>query len=512
MDVLTVFGPPGTGKTTRMLSIMEREFAAGVAPERLAYLTFTVAARAEAKHRALEKFGFTADRLRWVRTLHSTAYAALGIKKGMLVSDEGNFDAFRTGCPYPISTAGYVNEEDGTPVFGAQDGDRMLAFDHLRRSRLQSVDRAMMGMGYAFTPHEVRAFCDNYAAWKRREGLLDFTDLLERIDERCVLDCEVVIVDEAQDLSPLQWRALWHFAANARRVYIAGDDDQAIYTWAGADPHALLEQRGEVEVLPVSYRLPRRIWQLANGIIEAVRVRQPKRWQPRAAEGSVVTVPEVDRLELPPDGTLLVLYRTRRFRDDFERYLRDNGQPFLTQNGSSSIKDSYARAIVAWTRLGAGRTVAAEEVENILGCATQHRISRAQRKIARSITTQEYGAAELIAAGWPELMFSSPWFNVLDKLTNDVPYLRRVIERFGPAGLFDAPRVRLSTIHGSKGAEADHVWLRTDLGYHAERELDVDPDPERRVWYVGTTRAHNTLTLVGGFNPLLGVDNSIATR
>ena len=43
------------------------------------------------------------------------------------------------------------------------------------------------------------------------------------------------MVDEAQDLTPLQWDMVVKIAKNVDRVYIAGDDDQAIYEWNGAD-------------------------------------------------------------------------------------------------------------------------------------------------------------------------------------------------------------------------------------------------------------------------------------
>ena len=76
-----------------------------------------------------------------------------------------------------------------------------------------------------------------YRKYKEKHLLLDFTDLLERIidaPER-LPTLEVLIVDEAQDMSQLQWRLVLELASRAKRSYIAGDDDQAVYNWAGAD-------------------------------------------------------------------------------------------------------------------------------------------------------------------------------------------------------------------------------------------------------------------------------------
>ena len=52
-----ILGPPGTGKTTRLISIMEKEIARGVKPERIAFVSFTKKATEEAADRAAEKFG-----------------------------------------------------------------------------------------------------------------------------------------------------------------------------------------------------------------------------------------------------------------------------------------------------------------------------------------------------------------------------------------------------------------------------------------------------------------------
>ena len=58
------------------------------------------------------------------------------------------------------------------------------------------------------------------------------------------------------------------------------------------------------------------------------------------------------------------------------------------------------------------------------------------------------------------------------------------------------PRIKLSTLHGSKGGEADNVMLLTDLTRKADAEYWRQRDQERRVFYVGMTRARNTLNIV----------------
>ena len=71
---------------------------------------------------------------------------------------------------------------------------------------------------------------------QRTPDRLDFTDMVKKfIDDAGNLPIKVLMVDEAQDLTPLQWDMVVKIAKNVWRVYIAGDDDQAIYEWNGAE-------------------------------------------------------------------------------------------------------------------------------------------------------------------------------------------------------------------------------------------------------------------------------------
>ena len=77
-----------------------------------------------------------------------------------------------------------------------------------------------------------------YAAFKSANNLYDYTDILEWFAEHGSRVCpkfSMVFLDEAQDLSPLQWEVAHILNDNAGRMYAAGDDDQAIYRWAGAN-------------------------------------------------------------------------------------------------------------------------------------------------------------------------------------------------------------------------------------------------------------------------------------
>tara|TARA_R110000803_G_scaffold101791_1_gene169810 strand:- start:137 stop:556 length:420 start_codon:yes stop_codon:yes gene_type:complete len=88
-----------------------------------------------------------------------------------------------------------------------------------------------------------------------------------------------------------------------------------------------------------------------------------------------------------------------------------------------------------------------------------------------------------------------PWFKALENIpTQKSSYVRAMLRR--KENINSEPRIKLSTIHGAKGGEADNVMLLTDLSRKADEQYWKQRDSERRVFYVGMTRARNTLNIV----------------
>jgi len=87
------------------------------------------------------------------------------------------------------------------------------------------------------------------------------------------------------------------------------------------------------------------------------------------------------------------------------------------------------------------------------------------------------------------------WSEALDKIPEtDRAYVTALLRR---GEKFNAePRISLSTIHGSKGGEADNVVLYTSLTKAADDDMQRNPDDMHRVFYVGITRTKDTLVLV----------------
>jgi superfamily I DNA/RNA helicase len=125
-----VLGPPGTGKTTTLISIVERELAAGTHPERIAYLSFTRRAADEAITRACDKFGKERSEFIYFRTLHSLCFRFLGLSSSDVLEGK-KLKEFGEQIGMPI-TGRWTQE--GT-IAGNESGDRMLFMENLARVR-----------------------------------------------------------------------------------------------------------------------------------------------------------------------------------------------------------------------------------------------------------------------------------------------------------------------------------------------------------------------------------------
>lgn len=497
MQILKVFGPPGTGKTRRMLEVMEQELKAGVRPDRLAYLTFTVQARREALERATKQFNLTTNDLPYFRTLHSICYRELGITgKGLIRGPEDMRDlaeSLAVKFSYRPRHGDQLMMEVPT---GGEVGDRLMQLDHLRRHRLQPFEQTWKGtFDDDLNVYQIRRFLSEYSAWKHREGLLDFTDLLELIEHPIPVD--VVIVDEAQDLSRLQWQALGKLAANCERLYLAGDDDQAIFTWAGASPEAFLEHPGKVQVLHQSYRVPAEVQVKADLLIRDVKPRQPKTWNPRPGASKVSYAADGKVPLIDMSKRTLLLYRHHYLSKHLEEEVRARGLPY-TRGDYPAPGAEWGRAIVYWERLRKGQNVVGSEARYVVDAVAvgQGITKEGRQRFLKANRSREYSLSELRQVA--DLTIDGPWFEALTKiLPADRQYLRQIIREFGAKALTNEPNLRLSTIHAAKGAEADHVVLLTEITPRVLEKLHTHRDQERRVFYVGVTRTKEQLTIVG---------------
>jgi DNA helicase II / ATP-dependent DNA helicase PcrA len=489
---LIYFGPPGTGKTTTLLQRLEEHLRAGVPPDRIAFLTFTRRAKREALERVEQVLGIVAKDLPFFSTIHSMAFKALKLKKGDVMGEE-QLEEFgqKLGVRFKgVAVAEFAAEGLG----GQEEGDVLMALDNLARLRGQGLEACWRDARCGIEFVKVANFSANYANYKKALGLLDFTDvLLEFARSHIQLPIDVAFIDEAQDLSALQWLASLQAIAIAETQYVAGDDDQAIYRWAGADVQTFMDLTGERVVLDHSYRLPKIVHTVAQRLASRIKVRVDKQFTPRDAPGRIVTHATADSVKIEAGTEWLWLVRNRYLLTSLQRHLEERGVVY-SQHGRSSIYERDKEAIYAWERLRAGKRIEAHQARDmyrLLASGTQ--ITRGHKLLPG---VSEYETLDLQTLREQHgLLADGSWFEVLKVIpTTRRAYYRKLLREHKSLKL--TPRVQLETIHGAKGAQADHVALFTEQSRRVWDEAQRNGDDEHRVWYVGATRARESLHVV----------------
>ena len=467
-------GPPGTGKTHRLMEYLDKELKT-TDPKNILYLAFSRAAVRAAKERAPESVR--------VCTMHSLGSQELKIdtSKNLLQNEKWKgFKNYSKICA-DLSFETQINDS-GFPQY---KNSHMKVIEYARNKKLSLQDSAVeLDLHFSVDLWLTEQIYQDLITYKDHTGMVEYSDMISKfVEEDKCPPLHAVFLDEAQDLSPLQWDMFFYIEKRAQRSYIAGDDDQTIYTFQGADPSIFINLKGTEDPQIKSRRVPKKIHELAESIFPYMSQRLDKKWEPREAEGEVHTDTDFYELDFSK-GTWFVLTRTNKMLQPLKDHLYNLNIRFDAKQ-HDLLSEDMLKAYRSWIRLNKGASIDTKEAENLYkfftvkgGQVARGFASGKTFQSLNSVTLEELRAEHglLVTGGWELLNFPDA----------SKEYIRTILKS---EDLMKDARIKLSTIHGVKGEEAENVVLFTDLERIIYDSALKDSDPEHRTFFVGITRA-----------------------
>jgi ATP-dependent DNA helicase UvrD/PcrA len=361
-----------------------------------------------------------------------------------------------------------------------------------------------------------------YERLKNQNKMLDFEDLLLHTaavleDHAQVADefrerYRCFVVDEYQDVTPLQERVLNGWLGARDDLTVVGDANQTIYSFAGASPRPLLEftrrfPDATVVRLERDYRSTPQVVTLANQVISAARDRpagsrlkligqRPAGPPPRfaeyddePAEAAAVAQRIKDLVDAgTPLSEIAVLYRVNAQSEIYEQALTELGIPYLVRGGERFFERQEVRQAVMALRSASGDARSGELPEVVRGVL--HRVG----------LTEEPPAGGSARERWESLLAIVELAEELTATLEGADLARFVAELEARAAAQHPPTVEgvtLASLHASKGLEWDAVFLIGLVDGTVPIQFADGDDPaieeERRLLYVGVTRAREHL-------------------
>jgi DNA helicase-2/ATP-dependent DNA helicase PcrA len=309
---------------------------------------------------------------------------------------------------------------------------------------------------------------DNLKEYKRVKEKLDFNDMINQlIDKEDLPKFKVIFIDEAQDLSPLQWKLFDKLKEYADDIYLAGDDDQAIFAWAGADVNRFINEPAKETVLKYSKRIPRAVQEQSMvPLTNIIGQRKLKQYYPRDCEGLSERINNLDQVDLT-QGRWLIQTRTISRLNRMTKELRKRNLYYETNKGKS-FKVRIYNASVNYNSWCRGTELEEKEIKDI---------------VEFTGLQQEQWDKNII------------WFDAFKETDyKEREYIKHLLDN--GENLDEDARIQVSTIHAAKGGEEDNIILCLDMGDKIKKAIKKSQDKhdeEHRVWYVGSTRVRNNL-------------------
>ena len=499
MKRIKIPGPPGTGKTYHLINnYFKKEIEEYKTPSvQIAYITFSNAATDEAKKRVenlFPKYDLKKD-FPYISTMHSLGSRQLGIDTNKkLLKGKSKWNAFKNFSQ--ICKNLDFDSETNETGFVVHKNRHMKIIEYARNAKI-SIRNAAIKLNYhmysSLNLNLTEQIYSDLESYKKQTGMVEYSDMIKKFVEKDKCPpLTAVFLDEAQDLNPLQWDMFFYIESKCERSYIAGDDDQTIYTFQGADPNIFINLEGEVDPRVESRRVPRSVHNIATSILKNIDNRLEKDWKPRDAEGKVFFNQTLRNINFN-SGNWMLLARTNPMLKPIAEHLASLNLRFISKQ-NDFLPNNILKAYRTWIKLNDGATVSGEDAIDLYKECLRVSSKNIKRNFSEGKSLKNIDFVDLddlrmdhglnIYGSWEQLT-----------IREDIKlYMKRLLE--SGDDLFSEPRIKVSTIHGVKGEECDNVGLFVDIPKVAYDEAKRNPNPEQRVFFVGVTRTKENLYIM----------------
>lgn len=467
-DVVVYIAGAGSGKTTALrqdLTGMLKVYK----PNEVAFTTFTKKGVATGIEQVMQHTRLEKSDLLYFQTLHSMCFRQSGLTKVNMLENK-DIDAFNKTTGYKLSSV---------KAWGNQsEDDRLLE----RYNAIRSGAKQGIIIHAKYDEERYYRLTKAYEKFKEVNNLVDFYDcLLRYMEVGKPLPCAALFLDEAQDVTALQWRVITKASQNCEKIRIAGDPMQAIFSYQGAEPGILISLAKKYHTVELNrtYRLPERICVLADTIVEVTQEKMPRKHIPvkkikghvqeivdREVFGRIIKKDYAENSKQP--YRWFVLFRCNHFLSDVTSVLEQLIIPYHTSEDF----------------------VLADRELNKIRRYYDHRKEGYSTEKRRLEFMERYGIKDI---------------NDCFTESNLIPSSRRYIyldyvEKYGIDALIvmskAPPFCLVTTVHKVKGGEADNVAVFLDATPQVQDNVIVDADQELRIFYVACTRAKESLYVV----------------
>lgn len=404
MTKYRIFGPPGSGKTTWIVNKIKELTDNGTSINKIACLSFTNQTVNEfvGRFKKINK-----DNFKYFSTIHSLGNSFRTDKKEIF--SEEHYKFFKSYTEREIELYYFV-------------------YTLLREnsSYLDTIE---------YDAYELDNFISKFEEIKEEKNLVDFYDLLKYFDHS--IDIDYLFVDESQDLSTAQLLFIDKLIQQTKKdVFIILDDAQAIFNWSGANVDYILSKEDFQDiVLPKTYRLPKKHFELASKILTDLDIDRYKNLQlENQNDGNIESVYSLDDIDFNNKENYLILVRNKYQYKKIYEWCYDNGFRIMIEG-----TPKYSNKIIDHVK------------ENFIE----------NKKLTVNIERDDYD------------------YIVQNYIEND------------------KPTVNISTIHKAKGSECENVIVFLELTKDQWKQLYLeDSKEELKVLYVASTRSKNNLFFV----------------